>query len=41
MATKRVEAEVREPRPTVREAMHSVLAQAKLVAGEDGLDRPI
>src|SRR5216684_1352343 len=41
MAAKRVEAEAEEPKPTVREAMRSVLASAKLVAGEDGLDRPV
>src|SRR5213593_4020783 len=41
MATKRVEADVEAPRPTVREAMRSVLASAKLVAGADGLDRQI
>src|SRR3989440_10083536 len=40
MATKKVDAEPEEPRPTVREAMRSVLASAKLVAGADGLDRP-
>src|SRR2546430_11386266 len=39
MATKKVDAEPEEPRPTVREAMRSVLASAKLVAGADGLDR--
>ena len=41
MATKRVEDEVQEPRPTVREAMRSVLAQAKLIAGGEGLDRRV
>ncbi|HYL07399.1 MAG TPA: PucR family transcriptional regulator ligand-binding domain-containing protein [Candidatus Udaeobacter sp.] len=35
------ETEVQEPRPTVREAMRSALAQAKLVAGAEGLDRHI
>jgi PucR family transcriptional regulator, purine catabolism regulatory protein len=35
------EAEVQEPRPTVREAMRSALAQAKLVAGAEGLDKHI
>jgi purine catabolism regulator len=35
------EAEVDEPRPTVREAMRSVLSAAKLVAGADGLDRQV
>ncbi len=43
MATTSVEprAEAQEPRPTVREAMRSALAQAKLVAGAEGLDRHI
>src|SRR5947209_10078513 len=41
MAAKRVEAETEAPRPTVREAMRSVLASAKLVAGADGVDRAI
>src|SRR5947209_18252953 len=41
MAAKKVEAEPEEPRPTVREAMRSVLASAKLVAGADGLDRQV
>ena len=41
MATRKVEAEVQQPRPTVREAMHSVLAAAKLVGGADGLDRHV
>jgi len=41
MATKKAaEAEV-QPRPTVRDAMRSVLANAKLIAGADGLDHPI
>src|SRR5260370_18546502 len=41
MATKKAaEAEV-QPRPTVRDAMRSILAGARLVAGADGLDRPI
>jgi purine catabolism regulator len=41
MATKKAaEAEV-QPRPTVRDAMRSVLANAKLVAGADGLDHPV
>src|SRR2546429_9797924 len=39
MATKRVEADIEAPRPTVREAMASVLAAAKVVAGAEGLDR--
>src|SRR5213594_281519 len=41
MATKKAEVEADEPRPTVREAMRSVLASAKLVAGADGLDRQV
>src|ERR1700756_5418841 len=41
MATKKVEAEADEPRPTVREAMRSALAAAKLVAGAEGLDRHV
>ncbi|TMG09331.1 MAG: hypothetical protein E6I00_15280 [Chloroflexi bacterium] len=41
MATKRVEADVEAPRPTVREAMRSVLSAAKLVAGAEGLDRQV
>src|SRR5437773_11950138 len=41
MATKKAEVEADEPRPTVREAMRSVLANAKLVAGADGLDRQV
>src|SRR5256885_5325204 len=41
MATKKVDAEPEYPRPTVREAMRSVLASAKLVAGADGLDRHV
>ena len=41
MAAKKVDAEPEEPRPTVREAMRSVLASAKLVAGADGLDRQV
>jgi len=41
MATKKAaEAEV-QPRPTVRDAMRSVLANAKLIAGGEGLDHPI
>src|SRR3981081_2135871 len=41
MATKKAaEAEV-QPRPTVRDAMRSVLANAKLVAGADGRDHPV
>src|SRR5438034_979746 len=41
MATRKAEVEANEPRPTVREAMRSVLANAKLVAGADGLDRQV
>jgi purine catabolism regulator len=41
MAAKRVEAEAEEPKPTVRQAMQSVLSSAKLVAGADGLDRQV
>jgi len=41
MAAKKVDADEREPRPTVREAMHSALAQAKLVGGAAGLDRQV
>src|SRR5256712_3978348 len=41
MATKRVEGDVEAPRPTVREAMRSVLSAAKLVAGAEGLDRQV
>src|SRR6195256_1144342 len=41
MATKKAaDAEV-QPRPPVRDAMHSALANAKLVAGAEGLDRPV
>jgi purine catabolism regulator len=41
MASKKTpEAEV-QPRPTVRDAMRSVLASAKLVAGEKGLDHQV
>ncbi|HKC83639.1 MAG TPA: PucR family transcriptional regulator ligand-binding domain-containing protein [bacterium] len=44
MAIKKVErivADADQPRPTVREAMRSVLASAKLVAGAEGLDRQV
>jgi purine catabolism regulator len=41
VATKTPAIEEPQPRPTVRDAMRSVLASAKLVAGADGLDRPI
>jgi purine catabolism regulator len=37
---KAAEADV-QPRPTVRDAMRSVLANAKLVAGAEGLDHPV
>src|SRR3977135_563070 len=41
MATKKAaEAEV-QPRPTVRDAMRSILSSAKLVAGAEGLDHPV
>ncbi|HEY1419503.1 MAG TPA: PucR family transcriptional regulator ligand-binding domain-containing protein [Candidatus Dormibacteraeota bacterium] len=41
MATKKTpEAEI-EPRPTVREAMQSILSGATLIAGAHGLDRPV
>jgi purine catabolism regulator len=41
VATKKAaEADV-QPRPTVRDAMRSVLANAKLVAGAEGLDHPV
>jgi purine catabolism regulator len=41
MATKKAAEAGVEPRPTVRDAMRSVLAQAKLVAGAEGLDHPV
>src|SRR5438477_11035162 len=41
MGARKVEAEAQEPRPTVRDAMRSVLAAAKLVAGAAGLDRQV
>src|ERR1700704_3870495 len=41
MGTKTHEIEGLQPRPTVRDAMRSALASAKLVAGADGLDRAI
>src|SRR6266480_1175538 len=41
MAAKRAESNVEAPRPTVREAMRSVLSAAKLVAGAEGLDRQV
>src|SRR5437899_12976581 len=42
MATKKASDEITEPPPTVREAMSfGALATAKLVAGGQGLDRPI
>src|SRR5882672_4143450 len=41
MATKKAAGPEVQPRPTVRDAMRSVLAKAKLVAGADGLDHPV
>src|SRR6266581_464052 len=42
MATKKAADEITEPPPTVREAMRfGAFANAKLVAGAEGLDRPI
>src|SRR5438067_9722096 len=41
MGARKVEAEAQEPRPTVRDAMRSVLSAAKLVAGAEGLDRQV
>src|SRR5499427_5500546 len=41
MATRKVEEEVQEPRPTVREWAQLVNTSAKLVAGAEGLDRPV
>src|SRR5229473_2874776 len=42
MATKKAADELTEPRPTVREAMRfDAFATARLVAGAEGLDRPI
>src|SRR5712671_6971264 len=41
MATKKAAGPEVQPRPTVRDAMRSVLAGAKLVAGADGLDHPV
>src|SRR5438309_913103 len=42
MATKKASDEITEPPPTVREAMSfGVFATVKLVAGSQGLDRPI
>src|SRR5467141_1735052 len=42
MATKKAADELTEPRPTVREAMRfGAFATAKLIAGAQGLDRPI
>ncbi|HYM96904.1 MAG TPA: hypothetical protein VET26_06370, partial [Candidatus Sulfotelmatobacter sp.] len=41
MATRKLpEAEV-QPRPTVRDAMQSILAGAKLIAGAEGLDHTV
>ena len=41
MATKKAADPEVQPRPTVRDAMRSILSEAKLVAGADGLDKPI
>lgn len=44
MAIKKVDrahVDPNQPRPTVREVMHLALAQAKLVAGAEGLDRQV
>src|ERR1700736_6452660 len=41
MATKKAPEGELQPRPTVRDAMRSVLATAKLVAGAEGLDHPV
>ena len=41
MATRKAPEAETEPRPTVRDVMRSVLAGARLVAGEGGLDRPV
>jgi purine catabolism regulator len=41
MATKKAAETELQPRPTVRDAMRSILAGAKLVAGADGLDQTI
>jgi purine catabolism regulator len=41
MATKKAAEAAVQPRPTVRDAMHSALANAKLVAGAEGLDHPV
>jgi PucR family transcriptional regulator, purine catabolism regulatory protein len=41
MATKKAAEPEVQPRPTVRDAMRSILAGAKLVAGADGLDQSI
>ncbi|MDQ2943385.1 MAG: PucR family transcriptional regulator ligand-binding domain-containing protein, partial [Candidatus Dormibacteraeota bacterium] len=45
MATKKAPEKAPEgelqPRPTVRDAMRSILANAKLVAGAEGLDHPV
>jgi len=41
MASKKAPEGQVEPRPTVRDAMRSVLTGAKLVAGEKGLDHPV
>jgi purine catabolism regulator len=41
MTAKKVDVDEQEPRPTVREAMRSALAGAKLVGGAEGLDRQV
>ena len=41
MATKKAADTEVQPRPTVRDAMRSVLVNAKLLAGADGLDHPV
>ena len=41
MTTKKAPVGDVEPRPTVRDAMRSSLANAKLVAGAEGLDHPV
>jgi purine catabolism regulator len=41
MATRKAADADVQPRPTVRDAMQSILGGAKLVAGSEGLDKPI
>ncbi|HEX2648251.1 MAG TPA: PucR family transcriptional regulator ligand-binding domain-containing protein, partial [Candidatus Dormibacteraeota bacterium] len=41
MAAKKVEVDDQHPRPTVREAMGTALAAARLVGGAEGLDRHV